>query len=97
MALVPQDKKVKMSKINAYIKNNAGKIQGLLAEEADQSGKYDATYQSGLKSEIESIQADTIKMLRWLAVNESYTVPPAFSDAEVDAIDPFIRQKDDGL
>ena len=40
--------------------------------------------------------ANAIKMYRWLFGKISVTVPPAYTDAEVDAIHIDIRTRDDG-
>jgi hypothetical protein len=97
MALVPQDKKVKIELILGYLRGKIGDARTKLHEETNPGGKYDATYVSGLDASVKSDIGDIIKMLRWLAINESFAVPTEFLDAEVDAINPEIRQTEDGL
>ncbi len=94
MALVDQDKKKKIEGVNSYIKGKIQEVDLKLFQETNPGGIYDGTYVGGLDASAKSDEGDIIKMLRWLADNLGFTVPPAFSDAEVDAIDPNIRQKE---
>ena len=96
MALVPQDKKKKIELVNAYMKGKLQEVNLKLQRETNPNGIYDATFVAGLDTSAKQDEGDIIQMLRWLADNEGFTVPAAFSDAEVDAINPKIRQKEDG-
>lgn len=95
MALVPQDKKRKIELILSYM---GVKLQDALLKlnhEEDIEDIYDDTYKATLDIGAKQDIADIIKMLRWLADNEGFTVPPAYTDGEVDAIEPQIRQKNE--
>jgi hypothetical protein len=97
MALVPQTRKRKIELINQYMKGKLQEANLLLYREEDTEGIHDATYKATLQEAVYDIEKDIISMLRWLAASESFTVPAAFNDAQVDAINPLIRQYEDGL
>ena len=97
MALVPQDKKRKIELVNAFVKGNSQKANLYLHQEADPQDIYDDTVKAGRQAEVLTLLSNSIKMFRWLADDQSLTVPPAYTDGEVDAINPEIRQKEDGL
>jgi hypothetical protein len=89
--MVDQTRKRKIELVNAYMKGQLQQANSKLHYEADTSGKYDVTWQAGVKAEVEGHEANIIKMLRWLAVSEGFTVPVAYTDGEVDAINSEIR------
>jgi len=97
MALVDQDKSKKIQLVNAYMKAKLQEVNLKLHREEDPEDIFDDTFKGTLDASAKADEGDIIKMLRWLADNLGFTVPIAFTDAEVDAINPDIRQKDDGL
>lgn len=97
MALVPQDKKLKIELVNNYIQSKLQGVNRKLDREEDREDIFDDTYKGTLDASVKQDEGDVIQMLRWLADNLGFTVPAAYSDAEVDAINPKIRQKEDGL
>ena len=98
MAIVPQTRKRKIELVNSYMKGKLQQANALLHKEADTSGQYDATWQGTVQQQVYDIEADIIKALRWLADNEAFPVPAAFTDQEAkDNINPEIIEYEDGL
>ena len=97
MALVDQDKDEKIIRALAYVNSEFNKAENDLQEEQNPDGRFDATWVANRDASAKGHVMNAVKMQRWLLDNLSVTVPAAYSDAEVDLIDQFIRQKDDGL
>lgn len=97
MALVDQDKKAKIELVNGYIQGKIQDVNLKLHREEDSEDIFDDTFKATLDTSAKQDEADIIKMLRWLADNLGFTAPAAFTDGEVDTINPRIRQKEDGL
>ena len=92
MARIARDRTGALSQVMGYTQKKFEEIQKKILDEQDSSGRIDSTYQTGLDAEIKSLGADAVKMLRWLIEeNLSLAAPVAYTDAEVDAIDPNIR------
>ena len=89
--MVDQTKKAKIELVNNYIQERAQLVSLLLEREADSTGAFDLTYQSGLDAAIKAEEAKLFKMGRWLLNDLGISAPVAFTDAEVDAINPRIR------
>ena len=89
--MTEQTKRKKIELVNQYMKGKLQLVNWKLNREADTSGHFDSTYQATLDSSAKADEGDIIKMLRWLAGDLSFTVPAAFTDAEIDAINPEIR------
>ena len=91
--MAAQPKRITVINALAYIEDKIHSANLKLTKEVDSSGEYDATFQSGLDASAKGDITDIVKMIRWL--KETYfniaSVPTAFSDAEVDAINPLIR------
>lgn len=97
MARVPRDRTGTLSMVMNYTKQKFDEIQKRILDEQDSTGRIDTTYQTGLDAEIKSLGADVIKMLRWLIeTNLSLSPPSAFTNTQVDAINPDIRTYEDG-
>ena len=95
MALVPQTKQNKIWHVMQYVSSQSGKVSKAVREELNKEGKLDATYVGGLDAQAKQDASDIIAMLRWLVDDLGVSVPSAFTDGEVDAINELIRQFDD--
>ena len=90
--MVEQTKRVKTIKALAYVENKIHSINNKFKDELDISGRIDTTYQSGLNTSAKDDGKDLVKMLRWLLKELGIaTLPAAYTDTQVDAIDPEIR------
>lgn len=89
--MADQNKKTKIQLVNNYIQERSQLVSFMLEREADSTGDFDSTYQSGLDAAIKAEETKLFKMGRWLLDNLGITPPAAFTDAEVDAINPKIR------
>lgn len=91
--MAAQPKRITVLGALAYMEDRIHDANRKLTIEADTSGQYDATYQAGLDASAKTDIVNVIKMLRWL--KETYFgiagTPAAFTDAEVDGINPYIR------
>lgn len=90
--MVEQTKRIKTIKALAYVENKIHSINNKFKDEKDTSGRLDITYQSGLNTSAKNDGKELVKMLRWLLKELGITtLPTAYTDAQVDAIDPSIR------
>ena len=90
--MVEQTKRVKTVKALAYVENRIHSINNKFKDELDTSGRLDSTYKSGLNTSAKDDGKDLVKMLRWLLKELGITtLPAAFTNAQVDVIDPTIR------
>jgi len=96
MARIPQDKVGTIARATRYVTDKFRDMNEKFAEENEADARFKTTYLSGLDADGKTDGADAVKMLRWLLGNLSVTIPAAYTDAEVDAINPDIRTKDDG-
>ena len=104
MALIPQTKLKKIIASLKYINDqNSQTIERIAqADESDDllidftQAKIDVR-KTRLTTEANVEAAKAVQMFRWLLGDLGVAIPAAFTDAEVDAIDPEIRQTDDGL
>ena len=98
MVRVARDRTGALSQVMNYTQQKFSEIQKLILDEQDGTGRIDSTYQGTLDSNIKSLGADAVKMLRWLIEdNLGLSAPTAFTEAQVDAIDENIRTYEDGL
>ena len=91
--MVEQTKKRKIELVNQYMKGKLQMVNLKLHREADAENVFDDVYKATLDTSAKQDEGDIIKMLRWLAKDLGFTVPPAFTDNEVDAINSEIRTK----
>ncbi len=104
MALIPQKTVTKVINALAYIdeQNRQANVSFGQSEIADDlltdftQANIDAR-KTRLNTEGANEAKKSVQMFRWLLGSIGATVPVAFTDAEVDAINPEIRQTDDGL
>ena len=90
--MIEQTKREKTIKALAYVENKIHSINHKFKDEEDTSGKLDTTYQSGLNTSAKNDGKDLVKMLRWLLKELGITtLPAAYTNTQVDAIDPEIR------
>ena len=80
-----------------YVSTEFSKAEDDLQQELNPDNRYTASWVADRDTSAKAHVMNAIKMQRWLLDNLGVTVPAAYSDAEVDAIDSAIRQKDDGL
>lgn len=97
MARVERDRTGAISQVMNYVQQQFNDIQKEILDEQDLSGRIDTTYQTGLDASIKTLGRNATKMLIWLIEDHlGLTVPTAYTDAEVDAIDVDIRTFEDG-
>lgn len=89
--MVEQTKKRKIELVNSYIKGKLQQVNLKLHREADLEDVFDDIYKAGLDVSAKQDEGDIIKMLRWLANDLGFTIPAAFTDAQVDEINPEVR------
>ena len=91
--MVDQPKRVVVLNALGYVQNQITLVNTKLLKETNPDGEYDATFVAGLDTSAKTNLVNILKMLRWL--KEGYFgisgTPAAFTDAEVDAINPSIR------
>jgi len=103
MALIPQTKRLKIVGALSYIDKQINLTIRRIAQEDEadnllvdfDQAKIDVR-KTRLDTEAKSEAGKAVQMFRWLLDDLSVTIPAAFTDAEVDTIDPLIRQTDDG-
>ncbi len=93
--MVEQTKKNKVGLIDTYIMANGQDINVALLEESNLSGKYKNTWVNSRQAVVKTLLENNIKMYRWLLDDLSISVPDAYTDAEVDIINPEIRTLDE--
>ena len=99
MAIVPQPKRTKIRNLFAYVSDEINAANRDLRDEADPDtkGRLDDTYVAGRDAAAKTHLSNAIKAVRWLADDLSVTVPTAYTDAEIDALEGReIREFDDG-
>jgi hypothetical protein len=99
MARVDNDTRQTALALLREIQNHINRINLFLKEEANLEGKLDATYVSGRNAAAIAEGAEILKKFRWFwedANQLNQTVLPAYTDAEIDAINENIRTHDDG-
>jgi len=90
--MVAQTKRNKVLNSLAYLEDNIHEANDSLRIEEENAPEYTTTYKSGLDASAKNNLKVIVKMLRWLASDLGITtLPAAFTDAQVDAIDPTIR------
>jgi hypothetical protein len=93
--MVEQTKKLKIEGVNRYLIHEAKMANSLLRREEDAEDVYDDTYKATLDAIVKDHEANIVKMLRWLMADLTLPTPDAFTDGEVDAINPDIRTQAD--
>ncbi len=93
--MTDQTRKRKIELVNDYMRSELQQANSKLHYEADMSGRFSVTWQAGAKTEVYNHEANIIKILRWLAADEGFTIPTAYTNAEVDAINAEIRTQAD--
>ena len=92
MARINNTKKEVVVRSLAQIENRIHQANALLRDELDTTGKLDAGYVAGADGNAKSKVGEVIKIIRWL--KEDYFgisgAPAAYTDAEMEAIDPDI-------
>lgn len=97
MVRVKNNKRILVREALGYIEQEIHGANNDLREELDTDNKLDVTYKTGRDASAKTHVKNAIKMFRWLVeVEFSLTVPNAYTNAEVDAIDIDIRTFDDG-
>jgi len=98
MAIVPQPKRSKIRNLFAYVTDEINQANRDLKDEADPDtlGRLDDTYVAGRDAAAKQHLGNAIKAIRWLADDLGETVPPAYTDAEIDALNREIREFEDG-
>lgn len=96
MVLIPTPKRQKVRTALAECENRIHSANRKLTEEVDAENKLDATYKAGLDASAKQDIADVFKILDWLRNDFGLADPPLLDDAGIDAINPEIRQIDDG-
>jgi len=100
MVLEPNDKIDLVRGALDYIEIKFRAARRDLSDEAnpDSEGRLDDVYVAGRDAAAKTNVLEGIQMLRWLIEDHFGLSPPAaYTDAEVDAINPRIRQKDVNL
>lgn len=84
--------------VNDHLREADEGIQRLTDEPTTSfvQGNIDA-YKTQLEALAATKNTDAVATYRWIMDEFSLTVPAAYTDAEIDAIDPDIRTHDDGL
>jgi hypothetical protein len=96
MALIPTPKRQKVLTALAEVENRIHSANRKLKEETDPENKLDATYKGGLDASAKTDIGDCFKILDWLRNDFGLADPALLDDAGIDAINPLIRQIDDG-
>jgi len=92
MARVANSKRIIVRNALAYIEDKIHAANNKLLEEEDSSGKYSSGYLSGLDAGAKTDVKNATKMFRWLI--QTYlglSVPAAYTNTQVGALDPDIR------
>jgi len=89
--MVDQTKRLKIELIIDYINTNIQISKLLLNREEDLENIFSTTYKGTLDTTIKQKIANIVKILRWLINDLGLSTPNAFTDAQIDAIDPEIR------
>jgi len=97
MALVPQTKRRKVGNLLSEIRNDITTAKNALRIEERDDPKFTQTYKDGRDAVAKASIANTVRMLGWLLGDLGITPPTAYTDAEIDAINPNIRQFEDSI
>ena len=107
MTLIPQPTRIMVHDAQRYIEDQINKSNNALrnsereVKRLTNEGIFSATdinaYKQKLINDAKDATKNAIGMYRWLLSELNISpIPRAFTDADVDAIDPEIRQIDDG-
>ena len=87
-----QTKREKVERVLNYVLQKRRSIFEKLASEQNQN--YKQSYLSSLDDSAKDDMKDIVSMIRWLINDLGVNTPPAFTNQEVDSIDPTIRTKE---
>ena len=92
MARVDNSKRQLVLNALAVIENDIHSANRKLLEEQDPDNKLDATYKANLDTSAKDDVKHAVQVFRWLIEDHfSLTAPAAFTDTDIDNIDPEIR------
>lgn len=99
MARINNTKRQVVIKSMAIVENAVHGMNKALKQEVDNSGELDTTFQSTRDADAKQNAVRIIKVMRWLKedfFNIGGQTPAAFTDAEMEAIDPDVLTHEDG-
>lgn len=91
MARVVNTAKQALSPTIDYIHNRVNDVDRFFDESNQTDPPLDTTYKNGRQPAYVVEAKNLVRMIRWYMTKYNITIPIAFTDAQVDAIDPDIR------
>ena len=98
MAIVPQPVKEQAKRTLAIVTNCANDVNKFFRENDQTVPPLDATYKSGRIAAAQASFEECEKIMKWAILHTEFglTDPAAYTDAEMEAIDPELLEFDDG-
>ena len=98
MARITNTKREVVVRSMAEVEKAVHGMNKALRQEVDNSGELDTSFKAGRDAEAKALAVKIIKVIRWL--KEDYfgitgNTPSAYTNAQIDAINPDIRTHDE--